>query len=442
MSELEQIGIIGGGIMGIDIARRMAREGYNVTILEGASEIGGLASPAKIGKYTWDKFYHVILPDDSYTKGMISDLGLEEDLKWKETKTGFFTNGRYYSISNVFEFLKFPALNLVDKLRLGLTILIGSNIKNYKRLESIPVTMWLKRWSGEKTFKRIWLPLLKSKLGEDYKYTSAAFICATIKRLYGARKSSAKKELFGYVHGGYSRILNAMRVKIIAENIQTISNFKVAEVKQGHDYALSVVSLDGIEMRFKYIISTLPSIHTARICPTLTSLEIKTLNKIRYLGVVCLSLLLKKQLTPYYITNITDENISLTGVIEMTSLVGTLTFGGNSLVYLPKYVNSEDRIFDLPDNTLKEIFLSSLKIMQPDFKDDDIVDCKVAKAKYVITVPVIDYSKNLPSFKTSIKNLFIINSSFITDGTLNINETLKISAFYLPKVLETIRNEK
>jgi hypothetical protein len=66
----------------------------------------------------------------------------------------------------------------------------------------------------------------------------------------------------------------------------------------------------------------------------------------------------------------------------------------------------------------------------------------VAKARYVITLPEMGYSKDLPSFKTSIKNLFVINSSFITDGILNVNETLKISASYLPEVLNIIRNEE
>ena len=64
---------------------------------------------------------------------------------------------------------------------------------------------WLRRWSGERTFERIWLPLLKSKLGENYRLTSAAFIWATIARMYAARRPGLKREMFGYVEGGYDR---------------------------------------------------------------------------------------------------------------------------------------------------------------------------------------------------------------------------------------------
>ena len=45
-------------------------------------------------------------------------------------------------------------------------------------------------------------PLLRAKLGDAYQAASAAFIWATIQRLYAARRSGLKKEMFGYVPGG------------------------------------------------------------------------------------------------------------------------------------------------------------------------------------------------------------------------------------------------
>lgn len=434
------IGVIGGGILGIDMARRLSNEGYAVCILEGESELGGLTSKWSLGDYVWDKFYHVILPNDTYTLKMIIDLDLESKLNWAETKTGFFINGSYYSMSNVFEFLKFPTLNLFEKLRLGLTILAGSHLNNYKRLERIPVAKWLIRWSGKNAYNKIWLPLLRSKLGEDYKFTSAAFICATIKRLYKARMDGSKKEVFGYVNGGYAQILESLKARLLSDNIEIVTNFKVKEIRQQTGFEFRVTSTKDAQKTFNYLISTLPSSLSATLCPQLSDYEKEKLNGIRYLGVVCVSLLLKKPLTPYYVTNITDSKITFTGVIEMTSLVNTSFFGGNSLIYLPKYINSDDPLFNMSDESLKDSFIESLKIMQPLFRNEDIITSKVARARYVITLPEMEYSKKLPSWKTSLKNLFIINSSFITDGTLNVNETLKISDTFLPEVLKAIKN--
>src|SRR5205085_2915832 len=119
-----------------------------------------------------------------------------------------YTDGRLYSMSNSVEFLRFPPLGLLDKIRLGATIFYASKVKNWRRLERIPVADWLESWSGRRTTQKIWLPLLRAKLGENYRHASAAFIWAIIARMYAARKTGLKKEMFGYVRGGYGRILD------------------------------------------------------------------------------------------------------------------------------------------------------------------------------------------------------------------------------------------
>jgi protoporphyrinogen oxidase len=442
MSNKSTIAVIGGGIMGIDIARQLSSKGHIVTILEGADEIGGLAVSARFGEFVWDKFYHVILPDDTLTLKMIEEVGLANEIIWKETKTGFFIDGTYHSMSNVAEFIKFPVINIFDKIRLGITILSGSLLKDYNKLENIPVSDWLIKWAGRNVFEKIWRPLLIAKLGKDYKLSSAAFICATIKRLYGARKKGAKKETFGYVKGGYKKVLDKLRETVLADGINIVTGFKVSEIFQGKENKPIVRSSDGQNLQFDYVVFTLPSTIVASVCRHLSDREQLILNNIKYLGVICVSLLLKRPLTPYYITNITDSKVPFTGVIEMTALVNRDLFDGNSLVYLPKYVNSNDPMFDLSDTDLKEYFIGFLRLMHPGLSNDDILFCQVAKARNVITLPEMGYSSRLPSIRLSSTNIFLINSSFIVDGTLNINETLKISRSYLPKVAEIIKNEE
>ena len=122
-------------------------------------------------------------------------------------KPGFYTDGKLVSMSNTLEFLRFPPLDLISKIRLGATIFYASRVKNWQALEKISVEDWLTRLSGQKTFEKMWKPLLKAKLGEAYRETSAAFIWATIQRMYAARNSGLKREMFGYVRGGYGKVL-------------------------------------------------------------------------------------------------------------------------------------------------------------------------------------------------------------------------------------------
>ena len=197
----ENVAIVGGGILGMTAALRLAEKGYRVELFDAAPELGGLTRSWKIDDITWDKFYHVVLLSDSYTRKIIKEIGLENKMNWVETKTGFYSGGQLYSMSNLLEFFKFPPINLLDKFRLGFTIFAASRIKNWKKLEQIPVEKWLTRFSGKRTFNKIWLPLLKAKLGDSYKETAASFIWATIQRMYAARRTGLKKEMFGYVDG-------------------------------------------------------------------------------------------------------------------------------------------------------------------------------------------------------------------------------------------------
>ena len=114
---------------------------------------------------------------------------------------------------------------------MALPLLLPRRIKDWKRLEKIPVTKWLKRWSGSNTYNKIWLPLLRAKLGESYEKTSAVFIWATIQRLYGARRSGLKKEMFGFVPGGYKTVIKAFKQTLIDEGVTIKTAHTAKEIK-------------------------------------------------------------------------------------------------------------------------------------------------------------------------------------------------------------------
>lgn len=432
----EKWGIIGGGIMGMTLAYKLAQNGNQVTIFEGAPDLGGLVSSWKLGDVEWDKFYHVILLSDSRTRNLLQEVGLDEKIIWVETKTGFYTNGNLISMSDSIEFLKFPSLNLIDKFRLAITILYASKIKDGKRLEQIPVTDWLKKWSGKNTYNKIWLPLLRAKLGESYERTSAAFIWATIQRMYGARKSGLKKEMFGYVPGGYKQVVAAIKAKLISEGVSVKTSYKATQVSSTNENLPSITFEDGSSETFDRIIVTLPSGLAAGICQELSIQEKEKLNNIEYLGVICMAVLLDKSISPFYVTNITDTWVPFTGVIEMTALVDKSNFNGNSLIYLPKYLSPDDPMFSQPDEDIQKYFKETLLKMYPFLNEENIKFTGLARAKHVITVLNRGYSDNLPDIKTSIPGVYIINSAHISDGTLNVNETIKVAESKLKEILD------
>jgi protoporphyrinogen oxidase len=405
-------------------------------------------------------------------------------------------------MSNSLEFLRFPPLDLISKFRLGGTIFYASRVKDWKALEKISVENWLTKLSGKKTFEKMWKPLLKAKLGEAYKETSAAFIWATIQRMYAARNSGLKREMFGYVRGGYARVLEKFgevlreknveielnsRIEKIEKNAEgkicvsvaesdkfnsvgrtrttqseTVSTLKVSNktvecsslsgtetVFDTHvglhptllNSSLSATDLETIpssanrlttnnEQRtmneFDQIILTCPSNVAAKICPQLTENEKQKLTNIKYQGIVCASVLMKKSLSNFYVTNITDET-PFTGIIEMSALVDKAEFGGNALVYLPKYVAPDDELFEKSDALIEDVFITALEKMYPHFRREDVLAFKISRVRQVFPIPTLNYSANLPLIKTSLENIYIINSAHIVNGTLNVNETVQLA---------------
>jgi protoporphyrinogen oxidase len=422
----DHCGIVGGGVLGLQLARRLADRGHRVTVLEAAPHVGGLAAAWDIGGVTWDKHYHVILLSDSKVHDLLAHLRLSDEFVGKQTRTGFYTDGKLYSLSNSLEFLRFPPLGLVGKLRLGATIFRASRITDWRALERIPVAVWLTKWSGRRTVEKIWLPLLRSKLGDSYKVASAAFIWAIIARMYAARRSGLKTEQFGYVRGGYARILARFAESLTAAGVDIRTDTAVEGVAAAAG-GVRVAVAGGESLHFDKVVVTSAAPLAAKLISGLTDVERDTLNGVTYQGIVCASVLLKKPLANYYVTNITDDWVPFTGVIEMTALVDPAEVGGNHLVYLPKYVAPGDPIFAESDESVRGRFLAALRRMYPHFDPADVLAIKVSRVRNVFAVSTLNYSDRLPPTRTSVPGVFLVNSAQIAHGTLNVNETLDLA---------------
>lgn len=428
MSEtpIKDFAVVGGGMLGLTLALRLAQAGKTVTIYEEGDRLGGLASAWQLGDVTWDRHYHVTLLSDLALRKLLTEIGVESEMEWVETRTGFFTDGKLMSMSNTVEFMKFPPLGLISKLRLGATIFYAARVKNWRKLERISVADWLTKLSGRKTFEKMWLPLLRAKLGESYRQASAAFIWATIARMYAARKTGLKKEMFGYVPGGYARILERFGELLARHGVEVKLNSAVREVTTTA-HATMVETKDGAREEFSNVVVTAPGSVAARMVPELPEKDKELLNGVTYQGIVCASLLLRKPLADFYVTNITDP-VPFTAVIEMSALVDREKhFGGNALIYLPKYVAPDDPIFEVSDEELRESFVSALERMYPNFRRDDVVTFKVSRVRQVFPLPTLNYSDRLPRMSGAVPGLSIINSAHIVNGTLNVNETVLLA---------------
>lgn len=420
--------VVGGGVLGMSLALRLARAGHDVTLYEAADELGGLASPWQLGDVTWDRHYHVTLLSDARTRAMYDSVGIGDDqLSWVETKNGYYgTDGVLRPFSGPIDFLKLPGLSLLDKLRMGGTILVGSRIRSGERMERQTVEAWLRRWSGGSAFEAFWKPLLRAKLGDLYPRASSAFIWATIQRLYAARRSGLKKEMFGYVHGGYATVCDAFAAAFEREGVAVRLSTPIEAIRRADGDGLDVHLPGGAVDHVDRAIVTTGSGIAARLCPDLLEGERLRLEAVDYVGIVCVSLLLDRKLADYYLTYITDPATPFTAVVEMTAFIDPDQVGGKALVYLPKYTTADDPLFSMTDDEVLAAFTPYLEEMYPHFGPDSVVAARVSRVPKVFALPTLRYSESAPSIATSVPGLYLAGSANLPFATLNVDDTLSL----------------
>jgi hypothetical protein len=66
--------------------------------------------------------------------------------------------------------------------------------------------------------------------------------------------------------------------------------------------------------------------------------------------------------------------------------------------------------------------------MFPGVQESDVEVFQVERAREVQALPTLAYTRDaLPPTRTSLRNVFLVNSAQIVNGTLNVNETVDLA---------------
>ena len=408
-----KVGIIGSGIMGTCIGYFLSKQGVDVEIFEASPMLGGLAGPLTLDDGTTvDRYYHAILSSDSHLRELCEELGIADQFRFHETRMGFFYKGKIHSMNNVIEFLRFPPLGWIDRFRLGLTVLYAQFVRDWHSLESISVEKWLVRLSGSRTFKNIWLPMLKAKFDGGFDNTPATYIWARLVRMKSTRRGANQKEEAGHLIGGYSSMIKAMADRIESAGGKIYLQKPISKIVIEQNKARALI-IDGETCSFDLIISTVQPPVFQYMIPDATSEYRDFLAKTQYLGIICPIMVLDRPLSGYWTLNLTDDSIPFTGVIETTTYIDPQYVGGHHLVYLPKYTAPDSPMQKMTDEQVKVIWLNQLESMFPQFDRNWIRYFLVQRARYVEPLHPLNGMHIIPSVHTPIKNLYLATNAQI-----------------------------
>ena len=398
--------IVGGGYTALTAAFELVKKNFDVTVFESDAQLGGLAGVFEISPgIIIEKFYHHWFSNDVHILGLVKELGLESTIQRVETNTGLFYANSIFRLAKPFDLLSFKPIPFLARVRTGLMALYARYISDWKYLEDISASDWIRKVAGKDSFEVIWHPLLKGKFGREAENISAVWFWNKLKLRGASRNEKAKEELL-YIRGGFKLVTDTLEARILALGGTIHKSTPVDEIVVSNGKATGV-KINGVEHAADVVLATTPLPIFTKIVPTLPQSYKKQCESIRYLGNVCLVLRLKRSLSSTYWLNVSDPSFPFVGVIEHTNMDDKSNYANEHIAYISKYLGTDEDLFKLSDKEYFEYCLPFIKKIFPEFQESWLHGYSCWRATYSQPVITKHYSTLIPSEKTPIENLYL-----------------------------------
>lgn len=429
----KNIAVIGGGPMGLTCAYDLLKKGYRVDVYEKENQLGGMSAHFDFSGLDIEKYYHFVCGPDYLMFEIMKELNVYDKLKWTDTKMGLFYQGKLYKWGGPFELLAFPKANLIEKTRYGLHVFCASKIKDWKRLDNITALNWIKKWEGEKGYQKFWDSLFNLKF-YDIKYNIAApWLWSRLARVARSRKSIFQERM-GYIEGGSKVVINALEDKIKELSGRIFIDSPVEEICLENRRVKGIIT-EGQFVPYDSVISTMPIQYINDITPNLPHEDRARLEKLDNVGVVCVIVKLKQKLTENFWLNITDKDMDIPGMIEVSNLNTSLN---EHILYVPFYLHKDNPIYREPDENFINKVSKYIHKVNNEVNKSSILDIRVFRYEYAQPVCTTEFLKKLPPIQSDErKGFYIVDTAYCYPEDRSINESVKIAR----KVVGIMENE-
>jgi protoporphyrinogen oxidase len=433
VSSSQEVAVIGSGPMGLACAYTLARAGCRVSVFEADDRIGGMSAAFDFDGLVLERYYHFICKPDTVLFEVLDEFGLADRLRWRTTEMGFYHEGRLYRWGRPDCLLRFPNLGLVDKLRYSLHVMYTRSINDWRGLDRIEATGWLRRWVGKRAYDVLWERLFALKFYEHADKLSAAWIGTRIKRVALSRKSLFQEEL-GYLEGGSQVLLDAYRSRIEALGGQFVLSEPVKRVMTEEGRVTGLEATGGIIHPASAVLSTVPLKYVPRLAPDLTQAERERIASIENIGVVCVLLKLARPFTGYFWMNVNDPRLEIPGIIEYTNLNPLEAH----VVYFPYYMPKTHPKWQWDDARFIDEVKAYAGLIRPDWDAGDVLTAHVARYEFAQTVCGPGFFDKLPPMTTSIKGFYMADTAYYYPEDRSISESIHVGRKLAEKALDHV----
>jgi protoporphyrinogen oxidase len=414
----QSIAVLGAGPMGLAVAYQLARDGHRPVLFEADDRVGGMTATFDFNGLDIERYYHFHCVSDHAFLQILDELGLAHRMRWVETKMGQFYQGRVQPWGNPLALLTFPGISLVAKFRYGLHAFLCTKRHDWRSLDKLEATAWIRRWIGEEAYDVLWRKLFDYKFYDYANRLSAAWIWSRIRRI-GRSRYDLFREKLGYLDGGSNTLLQALKADIEAHGGAVHLSAPVSRVviEQG---AVKGIEQGGTFHAFDKIISTIPLPYVPRILPDLPIDILRAFQETKNIAVVCVIAKLKTRVTENFWLNTNDPDMDIPGLVEYTNLRPL----EHHIVYVPFYMPAEHPKFQEPDSAFLDKVQRYLRKINPALSASDFIDLRASRYRYAQPICEPGHLDRLPPAALPVQGLWVADTSYYYPEDRGISESI------------------
>jgi protoporphyrinogen oxidase len=324
-------------------------------------------------------------------------------------------------------------LPLFDRLRMGMVIayLRYNPLRPWKHFDKLVADEWLARWMGERAYQTVWQPMLQGKFGAHYRDVNLAWFWA---RIY---KRTPK---LAYYRGGFQAFVDGLAAAVEKLGVVVQTGARVQRIRPDAGGGLIVEVAGAAPAAYDVVLSTVSPGLMQQLAPDLPANYLGQLSALRSMGAVVTTIALKRQLMPeVYWANISKrEGLPFLALVEHTNMIDPSHYGGDHLIYIGDYLDTDHRYFDLSAEQLVAEFAPHLSSFNPDFRPDWVTGAWTHKAKYAQPVPPVGYAEMIPDLRTPVRGLYFASMSQVYPWDRGTNYAVEIGRNVAKMIVEDV----
>jgi protoporphyrinogen oxidase len=431
--------VIGAGVAGLVAAHRLTQAGHDVEVYERWPGLGGQAATLDVGGgHRLERYYHHLFTSDRHIAGLYDELGMPDELEWRDSSTAFFADGRQWPFTTPADLLRFGPLSPLSRVRMGAAVValqrFGREQEPYERLTA---REWIESRMGRQAWEKVWGPLLRGKFGARADEIAMVWLWSKFTLRRQVRGEEARQERLGYPRRSWEPLFEALVERIGADRVHL--DRPVARLGREEGQWVLVPGAPGswrrghdpskfetlAPERYDAVLSTVPNDVMDRMVDLPPGYAAK-LRSIEYFSALCLLLELDRRFSPFYWTNVADRDLPFVGLIEHTNFVEPERYDGRRFLYVANYL---ERGHELLTRSMEEViahYEPGLRRVNPEFSRDWIRQSWMFREPAAQPIVTVGYRDRIPPLSTGLPGLVLANTTQVYPEDRGTNYAVRL----------------